>query len=72
MPTGWLSLIETNGEITQAAVLNNSPHSHLSGSMVRKWEAGSGCWDWWLGVPTVAGGTGDGMQNMFPPTEERL
>lgn len=30
------SLIETNGKITGAAVLNNSPHSHLSGSMLPK------------------------------------
>lgn len=39
---GWSSLIETNGEITQTAVLNNSLHSHLSGAMVRKLEAGGG------------------------------
>lgn len=60
-PEGWLSLIETNGEITQAAVLNNSLHSHLSGSTVRKWESGLGCWDQWSRVPTVAGGySGEG------------
>lgn len=42
------ALIETNGEITQAAVLNNSLHSHLSGSMLPQWEAGCwGGWDWW-------------------------
>lgn len=51
-PEGLLSLIETNGEITQTAVLNNSLHSLLSGSMVRKWEPGSkGCRSpllgWW-------------------------
>lgn len=40
---GCLSLIETNGEITQAAALNNGLHSHVSGSMVRTWEAGWGC-----------------------------
>lgn len=39
---GWSSLIETNGEITQTAVLNNSLHSHLSGAKVRKLEAGGG------------------------------
>lgn len=44
-PEGLLSLIETNGEITQTAVPNNSLHSLLSGSMVRKWEPrGRGCW----------------------------
>lgn len=32
-PEGCLSLMETNGEITQTAVLNNSLHSVLSGSM---------------------------------------
>lgn len=37
--------IETNGEVTLAAVLNNGLHSHLSGSTVRKWGSGSGCWD---------------------------
>lgn len=41
------ALIETNGEITQAAVLNNSLHSHLSGSMLPQWEPGCwGGWDW--------------------------
>lgn len=33
-PKAAAALIETNGEITQAAVLNNSLHSHLSGSML--------------------------------------
>lgn len=34
--SGCLSLMETNGEITQTAVRNNSPHSHWSGSMLRQ------------------------------------
>lgn len=62
-PEGLLSLIETNGEITQTAVPNNSLHSLLSGSMGRKWEPGGmACWNQWLrwrgsrGFPTVAGG----------------
>lgn len=33
-PKAGCALIETNGEITQGAVPNNSLHSHLSGSML--------------------------------------
>ena len=36
-PGQWPSClgIETDGEITQAALLNNSLHSHFSGSMLQ-------------------------------------
>lgn len=51
------ALIETNGKITQAAVLNNSLHSHLSGSMLLQWEPG--CWGGWLvGVWVITGREG--------------
>jgi len=79
-PEGSLSLIETNGEITQTAVLNNSLHLLLSGLMVQEWEAGGGLLEPVFGVVGVGhchqllggiGGEEAETQIMLLPTLQR-